>query len=105
LKTCETPTGNPDEDREPLAARVAVHVLAGDAADAHDEIEKARALLEARLQERPDEVSAMMQLSWVNLALKRSAEALRLAQRASELASVEKDALAGPHSLALLAEI
>jgi serine/threonine-protein kinase len=105
LKTCETETGNPDEDRARLAARVAVHVLAGDAAGAHDEIEKARGLLEARLHERPDDESAMMQLSWVNLALKRNAEALRLAHRASELQSVEKDALAGPHALALLAEI
>src|SRR5207253_9751726 len=98
-------TGNPDEDRARLAARVAVHVLAGDAAGAHDEIEKARGLLEARLQERPSDESAMMQLSWVNVALKRSAEALRLAHRASELQSVEKDALAGPYALAVLAEI
>jgi serine/threonine-protein kinase len=105
LKTCETETGNPDEDRARLAARVAVHVLAGDTAAAHDEIEKALALLKARLQERPDDESAMMQLSWVNLALKQNAEALRLAHRASELGSIEKDALAGPHALALLAEI
>ena len=105
LKTCETETGNPDEDRARLAARVAVHVLAGDVASAHDDIEKARALLEARLRERPSDQSAMMQLSWVNLALKRNAEALRLAHQASELMPVEKDSLAGPASLALLAEI
>jgi TolB-like protein/Tfp pilus assembly protein PilF len=105
LKTCETETGNPDEDRARLAARVAVHVLAGDVASAHDEIEKARGLLEARLRERPEDGLAMMQLSWVNLALKRNAEALRLAHQASELVSVEKDAVAGPHPLTLLAEI
>jgi TolB-like protein/class 3 adenylate cyclase/Tfp pilus assembly protein PilF len=105
LKTCKTETGNPDEDRARLAARVAVHVLAGDVASAHDEIEKARGLLEARLRERPDDGLAMMQLSWVNLALKRNAEALRLAHQASALVSVEKDAVAGPNPLTLLAEI
>jgi TolB-like protein/Tfp pilus assembly protein PilF len=105
LKTCETETGNPDEDRARLAARVAVHVLAGDAASAHDDIEKARGALEARLRERPSDQSAMMQLSWVDLALNRNAEALRLAHQASELMPVEKDSLAGPASLALLAEI
>jgi tetratricopeptide (TPR) repeat protein len=105
LKTCETETGNPDEDRARLAARVAVYVLAGDVASAHDDIEKSRGLLEARLRESPSDTGAMMQLSWVNLALKRNAEALRLAYRASELMSVEKDALAGPHALTLLAEI
>jgi tetratricopeptide (TPR) repeat protein len=105
LKTCETETGNPDEDRARLAARVAVHVLAGDAASAHDDIEKARGLLEARLRERPTDTFAMMQLSWVDLAVNRNAEALRLAHQASELMPVEKDSLGGPASLALLAEI
>ena len=105
LKTCETETTNPDENRGRLAARAAVYVLSGDKAGAQDEVEKARGLLEARLRERPEDVFTMMQLAWVNLALKRNAEALRLAHQASELMSVQKDALAGPHSLALLAEI
>jgi TolB-like protein/Flp pilus assembly protein TadD len=105
LKTCEMETGNPDEDRARLAARAAVHVLAGDAASAHDEIEKARGLLEARLHERPEDEFNVMQLSWVNLALGRDAEALRLAQRASELVSVQKDTITGAHVLALVAEI
>ena len=98
-------TGNPDEDRARLAARAAVHVLAGDAASAHDEIEKARGLLETRLHERPEDEFNVMQLSWVNLALKRNAEALRLAQLAGELVSVQKDTLTGAHVLALVAEI
>jgi len=80
-------------------------VLAGDAEGAHDDIERARGVLEARLHEWPNDESAMMQLSWVNLALERNAEALRLAHQASELVSVERDALAGPHPLTLLAEI
>jgi tetratricopeptide (TPR) repeat protein len=105
LKTCETETTNPDENRGRLAARAAVHVLAGDMAGAQNEIEKTRGLLEARLQERPEDEFNVMQLSWVNLALKRNAEALRLAQRASELVSVQKDTLTGAHVLALVAEI
>src|SRR5262249_6154709 len=105
LKGCEPETGNPDEDRGRLAARVAIHILAGDTANAPDEIEKARVLLEARVQERPDDWPAMMQLSWVNLALNRSVEALRLAHQASELVPVEKDAVSAPSPLTLLAEI
>jgi TolB-like protein/class 3 adenylate cyclase len=105
LKICEMETGNPDEDRARLAAHAAVHVLAGDAASAHDEIEKARGLLETRLHERPEDEFNVMQLSWVNLALKRNAEALRLAQLAGELVSVQKDTLTGAHVLALVAEI
>jgi hypothetical protein len=62
-------------------------------------------LIEARLQKHPDDEFAMMQLSWVDLALHRNAEAVHLAQQASELVSVEKDALSGPYVLTLLAEI
>ncbi|HEY0432185.1 MAG TPA: hypothetical protein VGC61_10210, partial [Pyrinomonadaceae bacterium] len=82
----------------------AVHVLAGDAASAGEEIEKTRGLLEARLHERPADDWTMRQLAWVNLALNRNAEALRLAHQASEVTG-EKDAVARPHALALLAEI
>jgi serine/threonine-protein kinase len=105
LKTCEAESSNPEEDRGRLAARAAIHLLAGDADGAHDEIEKARGLLEARLREQPNDESAAMQLSWVNLALRHDAEALRFADRASQLVPVEKDALAGPHALAVLAEV
>ena len=48
---------------------------------------------------------AMFQLSWVNLALKRNADAVRFAQQATELLPVEKDAVNGPAFLASLAEI
>jgi TolB-like protein/Tfp pilus assembly protein PilF len=105
LKTCETETGNPHEDPARLAARAAVRVLAGDAAGAHDELEKARGLLEARVRERPNDEFALIQLSWVYLALKRNADALRLGHQATELIPVEKDVLTGPSILAALAEI
>jgi hypothetical protein len=96
---------DPDENRSRLASRAATHVMAGDTSTAQNEIEKTRALLEARLRERPDDGFAMLHLSWVNLALKKNADALRLAHHATELVPVEKDALLGPTFLAALAEI
>jgi TolB-like protein/class 3 adenylate cyclase len=105
LKDWENETADPDESRMRPAARAAIHVLAGDAAGAQPEIEKARALLEARLHERPQDGSAMMQLAWVNLALKNKAEAIHLAHQASESLPIEKDAIGGPYFLSGLAEI
>ena len=105
LKDWENETADPDESRMRPAARAAIHVLAGDAARAQPEIEKARALLEARLHERPQDGSAMMQLAWVNLALGQKAEALHFAHQASESLPIEKDAIGGPYFLSGLAEI
>ncbi|HWY40859.1 MAG TPA: adenylate/guanylate cyclase domain-containing protein [Chthoniobacterales bacterium] len=105
LKDWENEIADPDESRMRPAARAAIHVLAGDAAGAQPEIEKAHALLEARLHERPQDGSAMMQLAWINLALKNKAEALHLAHQASESLPIEKDSLGGPYFLSGLAEI
>jgi len=77
-----------------LAARVAIHVLAGDADRVPDEVEHARTVLEGRVRERPDDGFALNDLSWINLALKRNDEA-----------PIEKDALTGPSILGGLAEI
>ncbi len=96
---------DPVKIRTRLAARVGIHVLAGDPDRAPDEIEKARTVFEARLRERPDDGLAMIDLSWINLALKRKDEALNLAHRAADLLPVEKDALAGPSALNGLAEM
>jgi serine/threonine-protein kinase len=104
LKVCEPETTNPDENRGRMAARAAVHVLAGDTDKVHEEMEKARGLLEARLRD-PDDGFVTLQLGWVNLALKRNAEAVRLAHRATELLPVEKDIVGGVALLAALAEI
>jgi TolB-like protein/Tfp pilus assembly protein PilF len=105
LKLCETEVADLGEERSRVAGRAAIHVLAGDTASAHDEIARAQRLLESRLQERPDDVVALLQLSWINVALQRNSEALRLAQHATELVPIEKDALLGPTYLAALAEI
>ncbi|HEY4285122.1 MAG TPA: adenylate/guanylate cyclase domain-containing protein [Chthoniobacterales bacterium] len=105
LKDWDNETTDPDENRMRMAARAAIHVLAGSAGGAREEIEKTRSLLEARLQERPQDGSTMIQLAWVNLALANKTEALHLAQKASELLPVAKDALGGPLFLTGLAEI
>ena len=93
-KTCETEATNPDENLSRLMALAVIHLLANDAASATDEIEKTRGFVEARLRERPNETS-LIQLAWINLALRKNAEALRLATQAAQAAPVEKDALLG----------
>jgi len=105
LKLCEADIADPGENRSRLAGRAAIHVLAGDTLSAQGEVTRARDLLESRLRERPDDVVALVQLGWINVALHRNADALRLAHQATELIPVEKDALLGPSYLACLAEI
>jgi len=88
-----------------LAARVALRVLAGENEAAKSAGEEALPLLEARLRERPDDTFAMMELSWVYLALGRNADALRLARQAAASIPIEKDAVAGPTFQIGLAQI
>jgi TolB-like protein/Flp pilus assembly protein TadD len=104
-KACAAETASPDEIRSRLTAIAVIHLLANDVASAREEIEKTRNLLEARILERPDDVYALLQMAWVNLTLKRNADALRLAAQAAEISSVEKDALLGPIVLDALAQI
>ncbi|MEY2527024.1 MAG: hypothetical protein QOE73_1795 [Verrucomicrobiota bacterium] len=105
LRTWGTESSNPTANRQRLSARAVIHVLAGDAAGAQGEIERARDLVETRLRARPDDKNALTQLGWINVALKRDADAVRLAQQVAESVSSEQDALAGPILLAGLAEI
>jgi TolB-like protein/Tfp pilus assembly protein PilF len=98
-------SSDPTTNRMRLAARTVIHVLAGDAATAQVEMEKARELVEAKFREQPEDADSMIQLSWVNLALGRDAEALRHARQAIELVPLERDALAGTFCLAAFAEI
>jgi len=79
-----------------LVGRVAVRVLAGQTEAAKSAGEEGRPLLETRLREQPDDTLAMMELSWVYLALGRNADALRLSRQAADSLSIEKDAMAGP---------
>jgi hypothetical protein len=80
-------------------------VLAGQTEAAKSAAEEALPLLETRLRERPDDTLAMTWLSWVYLALGRSADALRLSRQAADSISIEKDALAGPSLQTGLAQI
>src|SRR5437867_347704 len=88
-----------------LAARVALRVLAGEREAAKSAGEEALPLLEARLRGRPDDTFAMMELSWVYLALGRNADALRLAKGAAASIPIEKDSVAGPTFQIGLAQI
>jgi serine/threonine-protein kinase len=47
----------------------------------------------------------MTELSWIYLALGRSADALRLSREAADSRSIEKDALTGPYFQTGLAQI
>jgi serine/threonine-protein kinase len=62
-------------------------------------------LVEARVRERADDKNALIQLSWIDVALNHDAEALKLAQRSAELLPPEKDAVGGSIALGGLAEI
>jgi tetratricopeptide (TPR) repeat protein len=97
--------GNGAGEPARLSAKAAVHVLAGDAAGAMDEIETARHLVEARLQERPLDLDSMIQLSWIYLGLDRKSDALKLAQRAADFLPPEKDVLVGTFTLYNMAAI
>ena len=59
--------------------------------------EKALPLLEARIRERPDDLYAMTELSWVYIALGRNTDALRLARQAADSMPIEKDAQSGTY--------
>jgi TolB-like protein len=87
------------------SARVVILLVGADKAGAHAEAEKALSLVEARLHQRPEDLDAMVQASWVYLGLDRTSEAIAMATRAGNLLPPEKDALVGPITLLNLAEI
>jgi TolB-like protein/cytochrome c-type biogenesis protein CcmH/NrfG len=106
LKAWDTPPSNIPEARlRQLEARVGIQVLAGQGGVANLECEQTRALLEARLAERPEDRISLTALAWVYVCLGRNADALRVARQAADLLPIEKDALAGPYFLAGLAQI
>ena len=106
LKAWDTlPTNIPEARLHQLMARVGIQVLAGQGAVAKSDCEQTRALLEARLAERPEDRISLTALAWVYVCLGRSDDALRVARQAADLLPIEKDALAGPFFLGGLAEI
>jgi tetratricopeptide (TPR) repeat protein len=106
LKAWDTlPTNLPEARLHQLMARVGIQVLAGEGAAAKPECEQTRALLEARLAERPEDRTSLTALAWVYVCLGRNADALRVARQPANSLPMEKDALAGPFFLGGLAEI
>jgi TolB-like protein len=106
LKAWDTlPTNLPEARLHQLMARVGIQVLAGQGAVAKPECEQTRALLEARLAERPEDRISMTALAWVYVCLGRNADAIRVARQAADSLPIEKDAVSGPGLLAGLAEI
>jgi TolB-like protein/Tfp pilus assembly protein PilF len=93
-----------DEGRQ-LAARSAIHVIANDLAAAQSDAEKARPLLERRLQDRPDDTAALTELAWVYLGLARNDDAVATARRATEIMPPSRDVLAGNGLRTGLAEV
>jgi tetratricopeptide (TPR) repeat protein len=88
-----------------IAARPAIHALAGDAATTQRESEQARGALEAALRQRSNDFNTLTQLSWTYLSLGRNADAVNAARQATNILPVEKDALLGTGLLANLAEV
>jgi Flp pilus assembly protein TadD len=105
LQAWNSKPADPDEERSLLVARLTIHILAGGAGSVPGETARAETLVNARLQLQPEDVQALTQLSWINLALNRKDEAVRVAQQAADLLPVEKDALGGPAVLVGLAEV
>src|SRR5439155_3796876 len=106
LKAWDVASSNTPEARlRQLEARVGIQVVAGQVAVAKLECEQARALLEARLAERPEDKDSLTALAWVYVCLGRNADALRVSRQAADSLPIEKDAFTGPYFLAGLAEI
>jgi TolB-like protein/Tfp pilus assembly protein PilF len=105
LKVWNTSTDTAADQRRRLSAKATIRALAGDFTGAQADAEKARQLLEERLRGRPGERVTMRELTWVYLALKRDADALKLAREAVDLLPPERDALLGNSNLAGLAEV
>jgi TolB-like protein/Tfp pilus assembly protein PilF len=106
LKACDAlPISSPDARLRQLEARIGIQVIAGQSEVAKSECEQARALLESRLAERPEDRNSLTALAWAYVCLGRNADAVRVSRQAADSLPVEKDALAGWFYLAGLAEI
>ena len=105
LTVWESDRTDPGEKRKRLSARSAIRVLSGDLPAAKADAEEAYNLLDSRLREQPNDEFALVQLSWVDLALGRVAEAIKVAREAADLLPIEKDPFDGTSALVNLAEV
>jgi tetratricopeptide (TPR) repeat protein len=105
LKVWNDAGTSPVDQRRELSARAAIHFLAGETAAAQADAEKAKSLIADRLRDRPDDILALTQMSWVDVTLKRNEDALKNARRAAQSLPPEKDSIVGTFTLTGLAEI
>jgi len=105
LKVWEASGNTETDERRQISARVVIRVVAGNPGAAQTDAEKVLPLLETRLHERPTEILTMTELTWVYLALNRTADAVKISRRAAEQLPPQKDALVGDYNLTGLAEI
>jgi TolB-like protein/class 3 adenylate cyclase/Tfp pilus assembly protein PilF len=105
LEAWANETGGPAEKRKRLSARSAIGVLSGDTSNVKTDAEEAHILIDSWLADHPSDEIALVELSWVDLALNRPVEAVQTAQRAADLITVEKDPFLGTSALVTLAEV
>jgi TolB-like protein len=106
LHAFEKEAGASDAANAPtFTVRAILHLMSGESEAAKAAGEKALPLLEARVRERPDDLFAITELSWVYIALGRNADALRLAEQAADSMPIEKDAQSGTYFQNGLAQI
>jgi TolB-like protein len=106
LQTFEKEAGASDAvNAQTLTVRAILHLMSGEREAAKTAGEKALPLLEARIRERPDDLFAMTELSWVYIALGRNTDALDLARQAADSMPIEKDAQSGTYFQNGLAQI
>jgi serine/threonine protein kinase/Flp pilus assembly protein TadD len=79
--------------------------VAGDQNGARESWIQARNELEPYLKEQPENFVLMGDLALTNMALGDDAAALSLAERATEMIPIERDALTGPRPLDILARV
>jgi tetratricopeptide (TPR) repeat protein len=79
--------------------------VAGDQAAAQESWRQARTELEAFLEEQPENYLLIGDLALINMGLGDKAAALALSEQAMATVPIEKDALAGPEPIEILARV
>ena len=79
--------------------------VAGDRAAAQESWKQARSELESFLKEQPENQSLIGDLALINMGLGDKAAAFAFAEKDMKVLPIEKDALAGPQSLEILARV
>ncbi len=99
------PTDTAEERLTQRAARIAIQVIAGRKGTIQPECEKVKGLLDEELRKDTDSLSALQQVSWVDVCLGRNAEAIAAARHAVDVLPLSKDTYFGVFQLEGLAEI